>query len=85
MPLKFSGHLADDPQFEGMKRRVRISRAAIMKAVGVTFTAPTKEIYDKFFFDIWMRVRDDSWKKKPVDGAIRLDVGDIKEDGDRLA
>ncbi|RSV11633.1 hypothetical protein CA235_18350 [Sphingomonas sp. ABOLF] len=84
MPLQFAGHLAGDPQFEGMKRKVTITREAILKAIGQPFTAPTQDLYDEFFFDVWMGVRDAAWQKKPVDGAIRLDVDDIKEDGERL-
>jgi len=85
MPLQFAGHLAGDPQFDGMKRRVRITIGAIRKAVdtpGLNLSA--QELYDEFFFDIWMRVRNESWTKKPTDGAILLTEDDITGDGERL-
>lgn len=79
MPLKFQGTLAGDPQFEGMKRRVTITRAAILKAIDLPLTFATQDIYDEFFFDIWMQVRSEAWHKRPEGGTIRIDVEDIKD------
>ena len=85
MPLQFSGHLAGDPQFDGMTRKVRITTAAMRKAVDTPgLNLPPRELYDEFFFDIWMRVRDASWSKKPVDGAVLLTEDDITDSGERL-
>ena len=80
MPLKFQGTLASDPQFEGMKRRVTITRAAVLKAVELPLTAGTQAIYDEFFFDVWMRVRKTAWHKRPEAGALRLGVDDIDDE-----
>lgn len=82
VPLKFQGKLSGDPQFEGMKRRVTITRAAILKAIDLPLTGGTQDLYDEFFFDIWIRVTSEAWYRRPEGGRLRLNVEDIKV-GDR--
>ncbi|MCC4258051.1 hypothetical protein [Sphingobium lactosutens] len=78
MPLQMEGHLAGDPQFEGMRRKFRISRAAMDKAVGQSLAGVSdQDLYDEFFFDIWMSIKQESWRKRPRDGVVQLDETDI--------
>ncbi|APL94120.1 hypothetical protein [Sphingobium indicum] len=79
MPLQMQGKLAGDPQFDGMTRRYRISRAAIEKSLGeATINVSTQALYDEYFFDVWMTIEDEAWRKRPVDGIVHLGPDDIK-------
>lgn len=77
-PLVMEGTLVGDPQFEGMTRRFRIGREAIGKAIEIDgLNMPMQDIYDAFFFDIWMRLKRDVWSRKPEGGVVLIGVDDF--------
>ena len=80
MPIQMAGHLAGDPQFDGMTRKFRIGRAAVTKAIApVSLNLSAQELYDEFYFDIWMTVKDEVWSRKPVGGFIDIEPDDLNE------
>jgi len=77
-PLMMEGKLVGNPQFEGVTRRFRIGREAIGKAIEIDgLEMPMQDIYDAFFFDIWMRLKKDVWSREPTEGVVLIGVDDF--------